>query len=215
MLSSQTSRNACAALLVALLSSVPLVNAQACGLEGFKTCGEAQGSGCCPNEWECYATECSYTGTSTAAPPATTACPGVPAHHLCPESSGGGCCYQAHACDPDNAKQCILTSTQRVFEAISTHTTVVDGNPSTILSTISTFYPWPTVSPRVKPSGPVPSASVSETESSAPETTAAPETTPAPSTASVASSSTITAAAGHIGAGVGGVIGGIAAALLV
>jgi hypothetical protein len=93
-MSPQNSRHAYGVLLVALLSLTPAAYAQsACGLQGFASCTvgtETTGHGCCPTGFKCQATECSYTGTPTSTATATTtACPGVPAHHLCPLSLGG------------------------------------------------------------------------------------------------------------------------------
>ncbi|EAQ83707.1 predicted protein [Chaetomium globosum CBS 148.51] len=155
-MSPQNPGHAYGVALVALLSLIPAAQAQsACGLQGYSSCldGTRTDYGCCPTGWECFATECSYTGTSTmSARPTTTACPGVPAHHLCPQSLGGNCCYNAYGCDPDNVSQCILTQTQRVFEVVRTSTTVVDGSTQTITST-TIDYPWPTVTPRATVEG--------------------------------------------------------------
>lgn len=123
----------------------------------------------------------------------------------------GNCCYGAYACDPANSAQCVLTKTERVFDEVKTTTTVVGDKTETITKT-SYFYPWQTVEARVTPKGDVPDAS---------STTKAPDasgkvTTPA-SSAQVTTSA-IKAAAGRVqaaGMGVGGVIGGIAAAILV
>ncbi|KAH6623095.1 hypothetical protein F5144DRAFT_605620 [Chaetomium tenue] len=212
-MSPQNPRHAYGVALVALLSLIPAAHAQsACGLQGYSSCGTGTqgGSGCCPTDWQCYATECSYTGTSTmSAPPTRTACPGVPAHHLCPQSLGGNCCYNAHACDPDNVSQCILTQTQRVFEGTETSTTVVDGTTQTITST-TLFYPWLTVTPRVT----FQATASSEETTAAPETTA-PEATTAPTTTEASSSISTGAAGGHAEARIGGVLGGILAGLLV
>jgi len=95
IMSPPTSRLAYGVLFVALLSLVPAAHAQsACGLQGFSSCtseGRTTGYGCCPTGWECYASECSYTGTPTlpATTATTTTCPGMPAHYLCPASLGG------------------------------------------------------------------------------------------------------------------------------
>lgn len=138
----------------------------------------------------------------------------LPSADMHNSSPTGDCCYQAHACDPDNAKQCILTSTQRVFEQVETVTTVVDGTTETTITT-SIFYPWPTVLPRETPKG---SVAASDSASDSPETTPAPSATgsgsgsvtPAPT----GTSSVETAAAGRVGAGIGGIVGGVFAGLL-
>jgi len=97
--------------------------------------------------------------------------------------TSGNCCYSAHACDPNNVSQCILTQTERVFDQVVTTTTIVGSATQTITST-TIYYPWPTIEPRMTP---------------------ASTTTQAPSVG----------AAGHGGALIGGVIGGIVASLLV
>ncbi|KAK0620070.1 hypothetical protein B0T14DRAFT_223493 [Immersiella caudata] len=203
---SQTSRSTYGAFLVILLSSALGANAQsACGLQGYSSCTQgttrSTGYGCCPTGYACFATECEYTGTPTSsAVPTTTACPGIPAHHLCPQSAGGGCCYNPYACDHNNVSQCILTQTQRVFDEIVTTTTVVNGATQTITST-SIFYPWGTTLPRTTPgANTTPSAT-------APSATTPPSLTRPTSTVS-------TAAAGHVEARVGGVVGGILAGIL-
>ncbi|KAK4448342.1 hypothetical protein QBC34DRAFT_465675 [Podospora aff. communis PSN243] len=223
----QTSRSA---FLVVLLSSALAVNAQsACGLQGFTSCSQGTtrttGYGCCPTGYECFATECEYTGTptSTSVAPAKTECPGVPAHHLCAESIGGGCCHNAYACNPDNASQCTLTKTERVFDEVVTTTTVVDGATQTITST-SIFYPWQTAEPRRTPgTGSVPSATQplvtrsSRTSATATGTvsTVSSESPARLSTSTQSTSTTAsTAAAGHAQARIGGVIGGIVAGIL-
>ncbi|KAM7185485.1 hypothetical protein V8F33_012372 [Rhypophila sp. PSN 637] len=231
-----------------LLSLLSGAQAQsACGLEGYLSCtdersGATTGYGCCPVGFECYATECSYTGTptSTAPVPEKTECPGVPAHHLCPEASGGGCCYNAYGCDSENVSQCTLTQTERVFDEVVTTTTVKGGKTETITTT-SIMYPWPTVEPRVTPSGgasqtdsAVATASASDTTDTAVTKTNittvtnsdAPETTPAPasetdvdeetsSTDSSTSSAVSTAAAGNVQAQIGAIFGGLVAGLMV
>ncbi|KAM7213627.1 hypothetical protein V8F06_011013 [Rhypophila decipiens] len=232
-----------------LLSLLSGARAQsACGLQSYSSCtdersGRTTGYGCCPVGFECYATECSYTGTPTSSAPVPekTECPGVPAHHLCPEASGGGCCYNAYGCDAENASQCTLTRTERVFDQVVTTTTVVDGKTETITTT-KIMYPWPTVEPRVSPSGgpsqtdsAVATASASDT-TDAPVTRSyvstitnsdAPETTPAPnasetdggeepnSTDSSTSSAVSTAAAGNVQAQVGAIVGGLVAGMMV
>jgi hypothetical protein len=216
MMSPQNSRHGYGLVLVALLSLMPAAHAQsACGSQGYSSCTDGRnplrttGYGCCPIGWECHATECSYTGPPTSTATATTtACPGIPAHHLCPQSLGGNCCYNAHACDPDNVSQCILTQTQRVFDEVLTTLTIVDGATQTVTTT-TIFYPWGTVLPRTTPNP----KTDAETGTTAPETTTAPTATEATSTSST--SSTSTGAAGHLEAGIGGVIGGIVAGLLV
>ncbi|KAK4206293.1 hypothetical protein QBC37DRAFT_138531 [Rhypophila decipiens] len=226
-----------------LLSLLSGAQAQsACGLQGYLSCtdersGQTTGYGCCPVGFECYATECSYTGTPTSSAPVPekTECPGVPAHHLCPEASGGGCCYNAYGCDSENASQCTLTRTERVFDQVVTTTTVVDGKTETITTT-KIMYPWPTVEPRVTPSGgPSQTGSASDT-TDAPVTKSyvttitnsdAPETTPAPnasetdggeepsSSDSSTSSAISTAAAGNVQAQIGAIVGGLVAGMMV
>ncbi|KAK3298787.1 uncharacterized protein B0H64DRAFT_82332 [Chaetomium fimeti] len=213
-MSPQNSRHAYGVLLVALLSLMPAAHAQsACGLQGFSSCTDGDrttGYGCCPTGWDCYATECSSTGTPTLPVTATTtACPGIPAHHLCPLSLGGNCCYRAYACDPDNVSECILTQTERVFDEVVSSMIII-GNDTQEFTSTTIFYPWPTITPRMTPE-PVAESKTDSKTTTAPTTTT---TTTAP-TEIQATSTLATGAAGHVEAHIGVVIGGIVAGLLV